>query len=142
MRTACRTDRARVWRASACVRLIVALLALPMVLSAATAAALFRCNMVAGVHAGCCCPMTETESDDTLERASCCERIQSGAALPPALTHDAKEVIAPPALIVVQWVVRAPREPAIRRHAPSWERPAVRARAGPSLVVLHQRFLI
>lgn len=144
MRTTYATVPARAWRASTCLRLLVVLLVLPIVLSAATAAALFRCNMMAGLHAGCCCPASEGEPADSVERASCCERIQSGDALPPALAAGELplHVTSPATFVVALAPVRPPRAPSHLRNAPGWERPAMRARAGPTLFVLHQRFLI
>jgi hypothetical protein len=107
--------------------------------------ALFLCEMTQSVHATCCCPAAAELPHDAVTRSCCCERVELESSVPRGSLHqDAQVTPHAQALASVSTVwFGAPPSLAPKRYLPpTWLRGSMRARAGPSLVVLHQRFLI
>lgn len=108
-----------------------------------SAEALFRCEITQTVHASCCCPAGAGTRGPALSRACCCERVEADVSLPAGSLHmdghfAPAEHVAAVVLAMgfwLPWVVSS-QEP------PAWTPERTQARAGPSLVVLHRRFLI
>jgi hypothetical protein len=129
------------------VRWFVAALLLPTLFfgNVAGASALLRCKVTQSVHATCCCPVTPELSHDSVTRSCCCERVEVETSLPSGnLGGDAQVAAYGPAVLAVSKLVfgTPPSLAAAAYAPPTWVRKTIRARAGPSLVILHSRFLI
>ena len=129
------------------LRSLAALVVLTVVLGAAPGAgALVRCVGSQRVHAGSCCPERAVPAPVSISR-TCCARIMTPALVGAAVRADAQPAPVVRALTVCAVDPFAPPT-AFARAAETVRAPraafatSVEARAGPSLVVLHQRFLI
>jgi len=128
-------------------RVLAVLVVLGVVLGATPgASALFRCTGSQRVHAGSCCPERAAPAPVSISR-TCCARLAT-----PALPSGAVRVDAPLAPVerglTVCAVVSFAPPAAVARAVATMRAPravfatSIEARAGPSRVVLHQRFLI
>lgn len=135
------------WRAVRALQVVLTLLLLPVLLSGGTtsAQALLRCEATRTVHASCCCPAEGAPSVASITPAPCCTLVQVDSTLPSGSLHAPSEV-APPVLAAHQpaWRGFAPLlEPTKPVHVSPQLRPLPpRTRSGPSLIVLHRRFVI
>lgn len=129
------------------LRLVLALLLLPAVLSGGTASAraLLRCEVTQAVHATCCCPVAAPLAVASISRSCCCTRVEVDSALPDGSLR-AQSQVTPPLLVALQPAWRG--FGARARTLPGAAAPPSRAelppptRVGRSLIVLHRRFLI
>ncbi|MDB4986583.1 MAG: hypothetical protein JWN04_1761 [Myxococcaceae bacterium] len=133
-------------RVSWVVRVLVALLLLPAIVSggSASARALLRCEVTQQMHASCCCPTSQLSPAASISR-SCCTRVEVDQELPSGSVRNVSEVV-PPLLAALLPVWRGfgslpPLE--LAPDAPSSQQaPPPPTHEGPSLIVLHRRFLI
>jgi hypothetical protein len=110
----------------------------------ARAQALFKCEYTKVVYTACCCPSTQ-ETGPALDRACCCEHIEAQGALPlGSVRGDATPAPVYLAPVRISGLHLEPAPPLHRRDPPPMaSKPLpVLARAGPSLIVMHRRFLI
>jgi hypothetical protein len=128
---------------------LTALMASALILGGgARAEALFRCSMMERVSVSCCCPTARVSTQSPVfDRAACCERVE-GAAAPASgsLRSGAWDIEHIQALVGVL-------APSFASAAPRWHARAcpatasvasssLKARAGPRLLLLLQRFLL
>lgn len=133
------------WRAT--WRLLVLLGLLPALFlgSSSGTEALFRCRATQLVETSCCCPNSDILGTAEISPSCCCERVQLDSALPTGALHGdghpvaegfgpvVRRATARELFAVAEAPPQDPRGLALERG---------RARAGPSLVILHRRFLI
>jgi hypothetical protein len=128
-------------------RWLMAALLLPTLLFGGLAGArsLFLCEVTESVYATCCCPAARELPHDAVTRSCCCDRVEVHSSVPSGALHQDGQ---PPqhaqalASVGAVWFGAPPSLAHQRYLPPTWIRSSTRARAGPSLVVLHRRFLI
>jgi len=129
------------------VRLFVLLGLLPVLFlgSSPSAQALLHCRVTQVVHTSCCCPSGDMPSAPAMSPSCCCDRVQIDATVPAGSlqseAHHALANLGPVARLGLSFGAYAlsatPRPDPKGRLTEQ-----TRARAGPSLIVLHRRFLI
>ena len=130
------------------LRQALALLVLPVLLSGAVGGAssvLFTCKYTKVASTACCCHTRGSESAAAeLSRGSCCDITTVETALPVASVNAQLSLVGLSPFVWVQQAPAATPQPELYTHRATL--PALlrneQPRAGPSLVILHRRFLI